>query len=348
MFIACWSFGVFSTIYARALGAPWHEITLVASMTFGFFGVLTGFMGLAYGVCFVQALFSALKKERRLRAFGDAQAQTITRAEDYVDTSAFAGGIVGFIALQPLNYVGAYKSLAHIVHPYRWDPIFAHLDKILHFGKQPYEYITPLVDALHAEQVTIYSYGLWFIMMFCVCGYALFCDRQPKRRMRFLWALMLIWIVGGCALAQMFSSVGPAFYHAFYPPPDIYHPLIEHLKTRYGDDTLMKLLDGKLLEWTKNGRYINPNGLAAFPSMHIAIASLCAVYMYAINKKIGLALFAFTALVYVDVIFLGIHYAVDCYAGLFLSTFFWWVGKKITDKSYDANTCLRNRGVDAT
>jgi membrane-associated phospholipid phosphatase len=61
---------------------------------------------------------------------------------------------------------------------------------------------------------------------------------------------------------------------------------------------------------------LNPNDYAAFPSLHAAFPSLAAIYAWRRYRWVAIGLLAWTACVWVAIVYLGEHYFVDALAGL--------------------------------
>jgi membrane-associated phospholipid phosphatase len=66
-------------------------------------------------------------------------------------------------------------------------------------------------------------------------------------------------------------------------------------------------------------------GTSAMPSMHNGAALLFALIGWCHNRKLGIALFTFTAVVFVGSVHLGWHYAIDGYAGFAIALAAWWL-----------------------
>ncbi|WP_348626143.1 phosphatase PAP2 family protein [Mesorhizobium sp. LNJC403B00] len=64
-------------------------------------------------------------------------------------------------------------------------------------------------------------------------------------------------------------------------------------------------------------------GISAFPSMHVAMAVLFALYATRRSRLAGLLMWAFAAIIMVGSVVLGWHYAVDGYASVLISIAIW-------------------------
>ena len=61
---------------------------------------------------------------------------------------------------------------------------------------------------------------------------------------------------------------------------------------------------------------LNPNKFAAFPSLHAAFPALAAIYAWSRYRLLAIGLIAYSALVWLAIVYLGEHYFVDALAGL--------------------------------
>lgn len=62
--------------------------------------------------------------------------------------------------------------------------------------------------------------------------------------------------------------------------------------------------------------HLNPNPVAAFPSLHAAFPALAAMYAWGRYRTLAIGLLAWTACVWIAIVYLGEHYVVDALAGL--------------------------------
>jgi membrane-associated phospholipid phosphatase len=66
-------------------------------------------------------------------------------------------------------------------------------------------------------------------------------------------------------------------------------------------------------------------GVSAFPSMHVASATLFALTAWSTDRRFGWLMIAFLAYVQFASVFLGWHYAVDGYASMIGTAVIWLV-----------------------
>lgn len=69
---------------------------------------------------------------------------------------------------------------------------------------------------------------------------------------------------------------------------------------------------------------LNPNRLAAFPSLHAAFPFLSYLALRSVHPRAARLALAWCILVFVSVVYLGEHYVVDVVAGVGLAALAWW------------------------
>jgi membrane-associated phospholipid phosphatase len=70
--------------------------------------------------------------------------------------------------------------------------------------------------------------------------------------------------------------------------------------------------------------------VSAMPSVHVASATLLALFGFAIARPIGVLLGLIAICTFVASVALGWHYALDGYVGAILACVIWWFAGRIT------------------
>lgn len=223
--------------------------------------------------------------------------------------------IVRFTLLNAVTWKAATPTLG----PFAWDARLAQWDRLIH-ATDPWRLVTPphgvglqLLDGFYAG---------WFIAFAAVVFWWGWGAWSPLRRRR-LTALVLVWMAGSL-LAPVFASAGPVYYAAVTGTPGPYGELVSRLARQ---PLLATELQARL--WAayqgSEGGWIK--GIAAFPSIHVAMPAL---YALASHGHWRWAWWGFTALTLIGSVALGWHYAVDGYAGLLLSWLMWRLAEWLT------------------
>lgn len=257
--------------------------------------------------------------------------------KQYFNGPMFAGACLGFLACFESLFFIMQKATIRFANPYSWDTFFAGLDKSLHFGRYPHEWLMAVFGDRGLDTVLQLFYVGWFFFMYVALGYALFCERDRARRLRFVSCYVLGWCLLGGFVATYFSSAGPIFYHDIYPQlPDIYKPLSDYF-TRHRDEVGgFYFLYDNLLLWYRHKAQLVPNAPSAMPSLHAATSTLIVLYAWGINRAVfGIALFCAVGIV-ISSIYFGFHYAVDSYFSIAAMSLMWWLAGKYARKKVQA------------
>jgi hypothetical protein len=72
-------------------------------------------------------------------------------------------------------------------------------------------------------------------------------------------------------------------------------------------------------------------GIAAMPSVHVALPVLYALAAWKLHRRLGILFGAYALLIFLGSVHLGWHYAVDGYVTLLIVPMVWWLsGKALT------------------
>ncbi|TIW00845.1 MAG: hypothetical protein E5V77_09165, partial [Mesorhizobium sp.] len=120
-----------------------------------------------------------------------------------------------------------------------------------------------------------------------------------------------------------FASVGPAFVSPFYSD-STFSPLMDYLRTTnitypvLALDTQNYLLADASLDGPRLG-----SGISAFPSVHVAVATLNAIYLWRFGRVLRWVGLIFLLCIQLGSVHLAWHYAVDGYASMLLTLAIW-------------------------
>ncbi len=216
------------------------------------------------------------------------------------------------------------KKNIPIAVPFAWDQAFAEADRILHFGRLPHEWLSPLFAWPAATFLVNVVYNLWFVVLTAFFFWQGFRKQDTGLRQRYLIAYLSTWFLGTCVLGTILSSAGPCFYAFVAGGPDPYAGLLAQLNAANAVYPVWAVPTQELL-WQSYKAGSGPvEGVSAMPSMHVAttiLFILCAREA----RILWLQRFAyvFAALIFIGSIQLGWHYAVDGYAGALVALACW-------------------------
>ena len=174
-----------------------------------------------------------------------------------------------------------------------------------------------------------FAYHLWFVVMCIVLFCALFSIGDDRRRSQYLVSFLLVWSVIGNLAATIFASVGPAFLLPFYAD-HTFDGLMNYLRSADQTFPVWALdIQERLLTDAGNGSQRLGSGISAFPSLHVAVAALNAIYLWHRGFFLRWASILFLATIEIGSIHLGWHYAADGIASLILTPFLWLVADRL-------------------
>lgn len=226
----------------------------------------------------------------------------------------------------------ALKSAIPTANPFSWDQTFADMDRSLHFGAHPYEWLAPLLNSPIVTLALNINYNLWFFVMFGFCFWHCFARLDNRLRQHYLLAFMMTWFVGTPLLGTVFSSVGPGLFGRLYPEVvDPYQPLMAWLQHANQSYTIyaLNMMDELWNSYVRGHGAIS--GLSAMPSMHVGSSILFVLCGFASGKRwLAWIMVAFCAAIFLGSIHLGWHYAIDGYLGAAVAFLCWWGAGKVT------------------
>jgi hypothetical protein len=219
-------------------------------------------------------------------------------------------------------FVGVKASIPNL-NPYSWDHYFSELDRTLHFGVLPWEWLQPLLGHPVITFVINVNYNCWFLVMWMMWVYFAFADRPSLLRTRFFLSFFLMWILIGGILAVVFSSAGPCYYGRLGLSPDPYADLMAYLR---GVNEVLPVWAIPVQDalWQGHIGKSAIDGISAMPSMHNGSALLFALAGYQVSRFAGRLLSVHAVLIFIGSIHLGWHYAVDSYLAWALTLVIWF------------------------
>lgn len=239
----------------------------------------------------------------------------------------------GLTLLMLAVFTGSFSYFKEIIpqlNPFSWDPALARLDVILHGGVAPYQYLMQVFGTPRLVSMVNAAYQAWFFVMFFVVFLACFTTEsdQQKTRNTLLVAFVLTWALGGNIMATVFSSGGPVYFEKLGFGTDF-----TQLNTTLAEFDRIILNPGLKTQdmlWQGYAYDGSVAGISAMPSMHMASATLLALYGFRRAQWAGWLLTGFAAVIAIGAVLLAWHYAVDVYAGVLLALLCWFIAVRLT------------------
>ena len=218
----------------------------------------------------------------------------------------------------------SFKTAIPQLNPFAYDVLFMEIDRALHFGRHPWEWLQPALGHPAVTGVISFLYKLWFACIYFVFFWQAFSMRDPALRMRYLLSYVLCWSLLGSLAALGFSSAGPCYFGLVTHVADPYAPLLQYL--READQSFRNWsLAGQDYLWANYQRGgVDPaSGISAMPSIHVAIAVLQALLGWQVSRRLGWLLTAYCGVVLIGSVHLGWHYAIDGYLSILAVVVIW-------------------------
>jgi hypothetical protein len=248
-------------------------------------------------------------------------------------TPRYLAGFLVVILLAPIfdSAFVSFKQAIPLINDFSYDASLMKLDYILHFGHHPWRFLESILAYPVLLRAIDRLYTFWVLLLFLFCLWMAW-TRRRHLRLRFFVSTLAIWSLLGSGLAAIFSSAGPCFYskvvHTGINP---YAPLMLRLK-EVSDDSFLWAFSTQLGLWEgkEQNLWRQFGGVSAFPSIHLAIATIFVLAAFSINRRLGILFIGYLCIMQIGSVILGWHYAVDGYAGIILACVIWYaVGRMI-------------------
>ena len=212
------------------------------------------------------------------------------------------------------------KQEIPVLNPNLFDDTLWQIDRWVHFGFSPVNISLQLLSAPWIALLIDKIYTLWYTLKAPFLLYFILLAKS-EQRMHFITCYLLLWMIGG-AFAIAYPSLGPV-----YTNPELFKSL--NTPTAHKLQQMLWKHYQQLLANPTGYRIFIYEGIAAFPSLHVAIAVLFTIAVKEHKWAFRLMVF-FSLSIQIGSVLLGWHYAVDGYFGalmaiaIFLATRQFW------------------------
>lgn len=230
-----------------------------------------------------------------------------------------------------MNSYSDFKSNIAVFHPYQLDVVFQEVDRLLHFGVQPWVLIERVIGYGSATAILDKIYYLWFFAVFVPTAVLIGMPDRFGIRHQFLLSYVFVWGILGIVCATALSSVGPIYYDRVYGGPSPFTDLVQKLEQADSAWGLTTMQVREVL-W---GAYVNDaatvvSGISAMPSIHNAMCVLLFLAARHVNRWLAAAAAVFGLTIFVGSIHLGWHYAIDAYVSAIGVVLLWKLAGYLT------------------
>ena len=246
--------------------------------------------------------------------------------------------LVRFLVLAPTltaffaNFA-TWKSAIPLFYPgFPWDAPLEQLEIWVH-GDHPDRLLAPLFGSPRAILLLDRLYHAWFYMLFILVIWQAW--EADNRRLRQFWmSFALVWVVLGIIMAAGFASAGP-IYAGLDRGSASYADLLARLQAAEALTPLyVHISSWSLWEAFRQPGISIGDGISAFPSLHVALASLAVAAAWQANRWVGGLAASYALLLLVGSIMLGWHYALDGEAAIIGAAVIWMVTGRWASASY--------------
>lgn len=224
-----------------------------------------------------------------------------------------AGAALTFVAL--ILFMGSFTTfktlMPTLMGGFTHDRAQADLDALLHGGVDPGPRLMALFGQPEILRVLEWNYSVAWTAFAFVPFFFIALKTQGIFRLRYCLSFVLTWAVLGNLIACLFLSAGPAFYG--YATGD-FARFSEQL--RMLDNTVVSMFQAYLWQNHSQGAIGLGTGISAFPSVHVGITMMNALFLRELNRTAGLFGFAYVAVILVSSTLLGWHYLIDGYVSI--------------------------------
>lgn len=220
------------------------------------------------------------------------------------------------------------KSAIPAIMPFYADSGLAEFDRLIHGGTDPW-WITHAALAPETAMTILPAYlEVWGVVAFGLPVLVAISDTNTARVNRYVALYLGVWIGLGNILAIAGSSVGPVFYDRLLGG-DRFADLTLVLQQSGVGATMVGRLQNYLWTSYEAGALLFGSGISAFPSVHLGIATLAALYLYERWRVLLLPGLIYVMLVEFLSVYTGYHYALDGYTSIVLVILAWaWLRRR--------------------
>jgi hypothetical protein len=220
------------------------------------------------------------------------------------------------------------KSTIPMIVPFYADPALARADRWLHGGTDPWEIAHRIGAYLPIEALLPVYLSVWVVPAVGLAVILSVADDNTERKARFLVLYLFCWLVIGNVLAILGASVGPVFYDALEGGTrfvGLHAALAQSGVTQGPVGQIQAFL---WQSYAERGMAIG-SGISAFPSVHVGIATLTALYLAERSRWLAPIGVAFVATILFLSVYTGYHYALDGYVSVLLVTGAWALLRRV-------------------
>ncbi|MFV2033804.1 MAG: phosphatase PAP2 family protein, partial [Halocynthiibacter sp.] len=213
--------------------------------------------------------------------------------------------------------------LPYIV-PFYADPFFAELDRVMMGGTDPWELVYAFAEYLPMQVILpVYLKG-WALPAIFLPVFLAALDGDRARVNRFLILYVVAWVVLGNILALVGMSAGPVYYDRLIEGAQFGELTAALQQSGVKSAQLGQIQENLWTIYAEQGQAIG-SGISAFPSVHVAIATVFGLYLAERARLLAPLGLLFVVIILFLSVYTGYHYAIDGYASIAVIVGLWWL-----------------------
>ncbi len=169
----------------------------------------------------------------------------------------------------------------------------------------------------------------WFLLNFGILFFVATSPKAAPVRTRYLVCFMAVWILVGNVLAALFLSAGPAFYGLITGDTARFGGQLAFLANGVGSPNSAISYQKYLWALNNAGQTGFASGISAFPSVHVGLVTLNALFLREYNRHLGTLAFVYVAFITASSVYLAWHYAIDGYVGAAVVLLIYFAARKL-------------------
>lgn len=205
-----------------------------------------------------------------------------------------------------------------------FDRTLSDLDRTIH-GGEPWRMLAAFLGEDWQNLIQAFYLPGWTYAVMLLTAYMCVSRQAARVRDQYITVFLLTWSLLGNVVAALFLSDGPAFYGRITGDYQRYGALVEMLSHTRNNPFSAYMLQNALWVLQQTQSATEGSGISAFPSLHVAMATLVCLGLSALKPRYALYGVPFLISIFVSSIVLGWHYAVDGYASMVLVCALWFV-----------------------
>lgn len=228
------------------------------------------------------------------------------------------------------NFTSVKNGMSVWQGGFRYDVVQANIDAFLHFGTDPWRWLYAVAESDRVRAVIEWNYNVfWFLLNFGALFFVATSPMVASVRTRYLACFMAVWIVVGNILAALFLSAGPAFYGAVTGDTARFGEQLAFLARGAASSNSAAFYQQYLWSLYEAKQTGFATGISAFPSVHVGLAMLNALFVREYSRRLGAVALLYVAFVAVSSVYLAWHYAIDGYVAAIVVLAIYVVARKL-------------------